>query len=117
MTKTEITVMNLMETTARACGVGAGFPRNATSYLGHVDFWASHVTTGKGADLLRCLAALGVSRDPWRHAETNTGMIRRATLRDVSGAARGEVILSDEGGSASLDYGLHRPLECFEIAA
>jgi hypothetical protein len=115
MTAIEARVIDTAETAARACGVGALFPRNATSYIGHIDFYASHVTHGNNAALLRCLAVLGVSRDPWRDVETPSGPLRRATLRDLDGTQRGEVILGSEGGTASLSYGLSRPLACFEV--
>lgn len=101
--------MDTIAKTARTCGIGAGFPKGSTTYLGGAIFWASHVTKGGPGDLLRCLAALGLSRGAWR--ATDAG--RRADLLDLDGELRGEVLIADkEGASATLSSVTTRPLKC-----
>lgn len=101
--------MGLITATARTCGVGADFPKQHTGHIGDVLLWASHVTTGSGADLLRCLAALGLSRGEWRQIDDGR---RRAVLSDLDGEIRGEVLMTADGASARLCYALTRPLAC-----
>jgi hypothetical protein len=111
-------VMSEVRTMARTCEIGAGFPAARDGLTGHVIFWASHVTKGGGADLLRCLAALGVSRGPWRQVETAAGTMRRADLSDLDGELRGGVIVCADGSaSADLANVLTRPLKCFGLSA
>jgi hypothetical protein len=109
MTTQQMATMNLIETTARACNIGAGFPSNMRGIEGHAIFWASHVTKGGAGDLLRCLAVLGLSRGEWRTLDNGN---RQASLSDLDGEIRGDVLVSAEGASARLDYVLPRPLAC-----
>jgi hypothetical protein len=107
MTTQQMATMNLIETTARACQVGAGFPSDYHGFTGAVIFWASHVTKGAAGDLLRCLAVLGLSRGEWRTLDNGN---RQASLSDLNGEIRGDVLVSKDGASARLDYVLTRPL-------
>lgn len=105
--------MTEIENVARAAGAGVFFPRNVYGYIGHADFYASKETGKTVGAMLKCLAAIGTSRDAWREVETACGMIRRASLRDIDGTLIGEVIVNADGsGTANISYALTSPPAC-----
>lgn len=114
MGKTNRAAWDLVNETARETGAGWYEPSNPNGGMGHAHFYASR-ETGKTIDaMLKCLAVLGVSRDPWQ--DTDNGG-RKATLRDVDGTGYGTVRThaSNDSGTAELSYALSRPMACFGI--
>lgn len=115
-TKIELAVSSLVTEAAGRCGIGASCPPvDFRGSGGHVDLWASDVTQGGPAELLRCIAVLGVSRGPWQPVQLYGAAWRRADLSDLGGEIRGSVLVGPVSGSAKLCYAVTRPLECFEI--
>lgn len=103
-------ILALIESTARAAGCATSHPTTLDgAFTGDLALHGTPETHTSPDGVLRCLAALGVSRGPW-HGYKN---FRVADLSDLDGTVRGTVLFSATGATATIWSGLANPLGCF----